>query len=740
MATFYLDPENGNDANDGTTFANRWKTLTTGATGPRTAPGDIIRVIAASGAVNTGISGTWSNGPIPAGLTLGSNSTTNAVPVVVTYNSHGLSTGDFVQLANSTVNTSANGIWKINVLTSNTFQLLGSSGNATGSNGTITKANSAVVAFTNPPYKIIENCNLGWTAATNVSVTVNSSSFGKEGRGSNTFTLAAAFGSGMIAYRNLGVTLDLSSYQQLTFWLGYNNVSPSGVSLRLCSDTLGAVPVNTFNLPIITNTDGTINFKPIVVDNGSALGSAIKSVSLFASYDPGTLDFYLDNLVACKAPSAPDCLTLHHLISKNTADETWYTIRSFHQDCICLDHQTDVFACSPFSNHTRGYTGTTETVLLYTRMPIRPALGTNSSSTINLFQETQLTITGGWNRTDMSTQTGETWIDGQCGWSLLFNVNSTTSDHTFENLHATRYDTAFYMTNAQGHTYNNCSANCCRAGFYTHYQSTSANTNYINCKAYNNGEIGFLPQDNTIFTNCKAYNTVSPLANQGGFVTTVNDITQYVTFVNCSAKNNNYGFKLDYYRDSKLINCDTNYNTYAIDVLNCNIQCYNCIFNEAAPFRIQQSGHYKQISSYNHNQVANAHYFYLDDAEIRSETSVRHTASGLAWKLTQLGTPRDKYYPIILPIATIAVRGGQSLTVKGWFRRTSISQSGKLVVPDYQIGGPSGVLDAYMTAAIDTWEELSVSWTPAENGVVRINAESYGVNNHSVYVDDMSIT
>jgi hypothetical protein len=43
---FYLDYEGGNDANDGTTFANRWKTLTSGVTATRIAPGDTIRIMA----------------------------------------------------------------------------------------------------------------------------------------------------------------------------------------------------------------------------------------------------------------------------------------------------------------------------------------------------------------------------------------------------------------------------------------------------------------------------------------------------------------------------------------------------------------------------------------------------------------------------------------------------------------------------------------------------------------------
>ena len=45
MAIYYLDYENGNDANDGLSFANRWKTMTNGATAARIAPGDTIRIM-----------------------------------------------------------------------------------------------------------------------------------------------------------------------------------------------------------------------------------------------------------------------------------------------------------------------------------------------------------------------------------------------------------------------------------------------------------------------------------------------------------------------------------------------------------------------------------------------------------------------------------------------------------------------------------------------------------------------
>jgi len=44
MTTFYLDYENGDDSNNGSTWALAWKTITLGATLARIAPGDTIRI------------------------------------------------------------------------------------------------------------------------------------------------------------------------------------------------------------------------------------------------------------------------------------------------------------------------------------------------------------------------------------------------------------------------------------------------------------------------------------------------------------------------------------------------------------------------------------------------------------------------------------------------------------------------------------------------------------------------
>ncbi len=62
MATFFLDPVNGVDANDGLTFATRRKTITTGASAALIAPGDTIRIIESLAPTALSVNGTFTNG------------------------------------------------------------------------------------------------------------------------------------------------------------------------------------------------------------------------------------------------------------------------------------------------------------------------------------------------------------------------------------------------------------------------------------------------------------------------------------------------------------------------------------------------------------------------------------------------------------------------------------------------------------------------------------------------------
>lgn len=75
-------------------------------------------------------------------------SSTDATPIVVTATAHGLATGDRVFIYGHTTNVAANGIFKVTVLTANTFQLIdeitgasvAGSGAGAGSSGLLVKA------------------------------------------------------------------------------------------------------------------------------------------------------------------------------------------------------------------------------------------------------------------------------------------------------------------------------------------------------------------------------------------------------------------------------------------------------------------------------------------------------------------------------------------------------------------------------------------------------------------------
>ena len=422
MANLFLDFEAGSDAADGTSFANRFKTFDTGATSARTAPGDVIRMMQSKAPTSLG-SCLWTNKTNDTDIITTTNIDTVSDPTVspvsiVTTAVHGLATGDLVQITGQTGQRYINGLWEVAVTNTTTFTLKGSlaAGGDITTTGTVRKYTSRALKLSTACNKSIEMCETAWTASTNVTSTVSTTR--KQGDGAASLAIAAGFTTGLAAYRALPSAIDLSTYQQVTFWIRTNTAIPaSNLSLRLCSDTAGAVSVNTIAIPAITGNNGWV---PITVDTAGALGASIASVALYVDTDFGAVTVLIDNIAAVKSSASNDSLGLQSLIGKNTAGETFYPLASIEETVIAFD-------CGGFfpngsflggtSNLHLGYYGTSETVTTYKLEPIQLAM-VNSGSNGLTIQEggtlgSPITYSGGWNRTDMSTQTGMTWIDGR---------------------------------------------------------------------------------------------------------------------------------------------------------------------------------------------------------------------------------------------------------------------------------------------------------------------------------------
>jgi hypothetical protein len=192
-----------------------------------------------------------------------------------------------------------------------TIRVMGKQSSSSGINATFTNLSGAVT-LASALTKGLYTTGAAWAAATNVTTTANQA--GKLGATSaSNIAIAAAFTTGKAASFATG-TLNLSTYQQLTFWIKANAAVAAGV-LRLdtCSDTAGATPVDQFTLPALTANV----WQAITIDKGANMGASIGSIRLFAVSDPGTVTITIDDVLAAKAASAANCLTLNSLISSD---------------------------------------------------------------------------------------------------------------------------------------------------------------------------------------------------------------------------------------------------------------------------------------------------------------------------------------------------------------------------------------------------------------------------------------
>lgn len=755
-------------------IGGRWKTIsTTGATAARLVPGDTIRIMGSPEPTIVG-SGTWSTliGLGGAG-TSNISAATNASPIVLSCSSSmatlNISNGDTVLVTTAGGNTNANGVWEVSGVSGNSCSLVGSSGNATYTSGgllrkmthRVVKLNSAVTANI-ASYGNRGNGRTIWTQSTNVTTSFNTTD-AKEGDVSDSIAVGASFTTGKAAYKATG-TLNLSGYQQLSFYIKQTagTVAVSGdVSLRLCSDTIGDTVVHTFNIPGLVALNQWI---PITIDLGSAMNSSIQSIALYRDVNRGAQTFLLCNILACKAPSSADSLNLQSLISKNIGDELWYPIMSINDTRIVIDAGVNNNT-NPISSANRGgYYGTTENVTTYKRETIKTTMVSSAGTTVQEIQEAGTSAASfnyefGWDRTNMSTQNLRSYFDGLngLGYGLLLNTKNYVN---INNIGGVRYDRGvrFVTSNYGNHGLLEGIATT-TAGI--DLSSGQSENTYSTLRAAANSSFGVFHDfgcngniyqkiitignigqgvysargsaNNRINYILSATNTYGMFFEGGGtdnvytsgnFIQNANDGARYYSsnnesFINCLSSGNgtNYGFY-----------------TFGGD-----IYLKNSIVNESLECLVGGFSN-GRIYSHNHDNTSGNHIIFTDYGLITAQTSVRYTSSGYAWSMSPTNAFRSSIYPLDFPIAKVAVSANSLVTVKAWMRRTNTGLTTGLRIKGGQIAGVSNDITSYMTAAADTWEQVILTFTPTEIGVVEILAECYGGSTYTAYIDDISIT
>jgi hypothetical protein len=658
-ATWFVDLENGNDANTGTSFAQRLKTINQTIT-KGAAASDTVRVMASKDATSVG-NATWTD-----------NSSTVTLAAAVTKN--------------------------------------------------------------------IDLCATAFTASANVTCTTDGSNR-KQGAQSSKNTVAAAFTTGLIAYDALGSAQDFSAYKQVSFWIRASvAIAASTLTLTLCSDAAGATPVNTIAIPAIPQAN---RWQAVTVDTGGALGASIQSVALNALLDPGTVDIWLDNILACKDSTLADSLTLTSVISKNISGEPWFALQSINDATLILDGQTE----TPPGNEPKYYSATTpDTTTTYKRdciqIPALTSAGTNTTWTVIGAPGTRILISGGWNRTDMSTQTGFTFIDGQNGQGTFFSPSNARNCIDVERFGTFRFATCYSIaggldrytdiytgasttlgidipfTGGNGFTFTRLLG----SGQNAHMRCRASNAQFVDCvfMGSGGGDIFQAAGVDLTFTRC----TFVRAAQQG--------IALYDTasggreadrclFLNCYFKN-----ALD------------------VRVYAGTHNMVNCKLDGTTEFDTSQSstiGENPTIFSHNHDRTTDNHQIRGEGWAGMSETGVdRRTASGIAWKISPTSVNRDVFYPIRFPLAKVLCTSGVATTVSAWMKRDNVGLTGSLVCKGEQISGVPNDVVSSMVGAAGTYEKVSITFTPTATGVVEIEAQVYGGTSFNFWVDDMDFT
>ena len=726
-------------------IGGRWKNITTGATAVRIIPGDTIRIMGSPAPTSLGQTAVWTSQALQAAKSI--TSSTNATPISVTSTAHGYATGDTVVITGHTTNTNANGTWEITNTGANTFTLDGSVGNGVGgASGTVRLRNNTRVKLASAVTQNIASTGPGRAAWTNAAgangATAASVSIWKEHWNSDVIECLAGFSTGLLAYYTLPSPLNLSAYQQVSFWIRQESGTlgaAGAVDLRLCSDTAGVTAVNTISIPSLAATG---RWMPVTVDLATNLGSSIQSIALYVNTDNGAQQFRLNNIIACKASSAADSLTLTSLIGKNTTGETFWGIQSINGTRVMLDADTNA---TPTNTSVRGYYGTSETVTTWKRETIKLGPAAAATTALQTVQEdatdgSPITYSGGWDRTAMTTQNLETWLDGVNGNGYGIST-STRNWIQLQRISGSRFAaiislgaTSSFGNHSLGAITNftaNSIDNSSSSRFYSvevDFIVAAPSTGFIkNASATNNGSLKI----NNGILSC---GTSALDVQSGKFIITGVAGQTLLANTSTSALGGNTAELF-----ASNLKTESNDSAGITSAGQANIFLTNCLFAESQEVSVNSFTAFA-VYSHNHDQVAGNHKIFADSALISAATDQRKTASGISWKIQPTSANRTSARPVTLSLAKVACAANSAVTIKAWMRRDNTGLTMRLVCKGGQIAGVTSDVVSAMTAAANTWEELTITFTPTETGVVEITAEAYGGTTFSGWVDDLTIS
>jgi hypothetical protein len=771
MSTFYLDYVNGNDSADGSTFTltglptvGPWKTITSGPTAARIAPGDIIKIAKSPAPTSLGVDGVWTDGPLPQTKAI-TSSTTNT-PIEITITSHPYVNGDVVFITGHTTNTAANGLWIVTKTGTNTFTLDDSVGNGTGgATGTCNIYSSAVVKLSSTTLiNNLCNCDAIWTTAdaAKVTCTVDTADW-KEGYGSAKFACGATLGVELAAYYTI-TSVNLSGFRQVSFWIKTSVALAAGdFVIKLCSDTSGVTDRNTISIPALPAIN---QWTCITVDTAGALYNGIQSVALYQAVDKGAINIWIDNIIACKDSTSADSLSLTSLISLNSAEqggtEGWYGIQSIKsttaKTLVVLDNATN---STPLL--IRGWAGTNTTATTYKRETIKTTLAATSTARVQSTTENGSGPTvrneyqGGYD-TGTGNQTGETFFDGSNGFGT--GLYATHYWQKFNRLSFVRYyeGVYFYTTGTQCYVTSFQSLNNNSYGLVINSAnnlivdviSSICNNYTFGISTYNEGNVSSFWSSNNRFKLISNLNNNGTSSGTSGIMHWNAHHYLYDEITLC-ANNLTMGIQFDAACHNVIRKIHTKANNRYSNTSSALVYY---------PFAHGKGGHnlivqgtidesfsgdltyFGNIGNDDRIYVQSTGYCYGEYAISFLQTTTKHGSIG-AWSVYISNAYRNVDYPFKWTVARVAAVANVAVTIKVWVKKSHATNIvAKLVIPGLQLAGMDTDITDTKTDDTTDWKELSVQSTQTASGTFEVEVWNYwSAAAAYVYIDsEMTIT
>jgi hypothetical protein len=548
------------------------------------------------------------------------------------------------------------------------------------------------------------------------------------------------------------VSLDLSAYQQISMWATYSTATAGQYTLRLCSDAAGVTALATISLPAFVS--GT-TIQQILVDAGSALPAGVNSIALYRESGSGAIVFDIQFIMASKAPGSADAITLASMIGHPDShgaggddSDSWYPIAFIDGTMVMLDSEV---TCT--TANSKGYSGSTKTgVALYRRECFRSAVASGVGAVHAAgggSSALPLNITSGWNRTDMSTQDGETWFDGTNGVGIGINLSNIASAQIYDSFADPRLSVVRY---AVGVNVSQVITS------QIHVRSVVACLSGVGI----GGAVGWHPLRLDFVVNCNTAFFASPNKPYPFFIKAIRNNTS-VGIANstaiarhvgndaagrCKVANNATGYT-PRGGIAQLINIDFTdcYTNFGHDQINGPMSyytLYNCTFDTLSlPSNgaVATDGVQLFMHSVDHNGVVGSHKIWLHRSLIaETDTVTVDAGSTKSWKFTVPGNLAA--YPMRVPIGNILGKAGVSTTVTLRVNRTDSNVACRLFI---RAGQPGHISSTHTTSSLasastDTWETLSLTFTPDNTAMVEICVESYLTSGSSgvFYIDNFT--